>query len=379
MSKTADDPSSSDPVTTAVAKPAVNRRSAGESSYRPPTVSDRFWRMFSKREKVIENLKTLAWVIPITLVVWIYAEREQVVTPGPLSNVPIQIQEDAGRSIEFIGNPDPTITLKLTGPQQAFEHVREQLNRIPNNLKMDLSNVGIGTNIPVNVLDRIQNNDVFKINGVTVQAVDPQYLHVNIDLLEHTEIPVEVPPGITNLSDVTFDPPKVTVRGPKSELFPSADHPPVRVFANLTGLALLKTPGKHVLPTVPISLSTDGKLHIDKGQMQVKAEFTVQDADVPGVIESMPIVIKVSPSLTKSFDISVNNGVENIYNTHVKGPKDIVDALVKNPIAAKAEAVLEISADDTSVSKQLVYTLPPGVTVDKDDEARKIEFVLKAR
>ena len=39
------------------------------------------WHRFASRftrEAVISNLKTLAWVVPLTLLIWIYAEREQV-------------------------------------------------------------------------------------------------------------------------------------------------------------------------------------------------------------------------------------------------------------------------------------------------------------
>jgi hypothetical protein len=378
MSKTADDPSSSDSATTVV-KPAVNRRSEGVLDYHPPTASDRFWRMFSSREKVIENLKTLAWVIPITLVVWIYAEREQVVTPPPVSSVPIQIAPDPIRYTEFAGNPDPTVSLKLTGPQQAFDRVRQQLSAIPSPLKIDLSNIQTGMNIPVTVLDRIQNNDVFKNNGVTVQAVEPATLHVNIEELGQKDLPVEVPTQIANLSDVTFDPSKVTVRGPNDELKAG-----VRVFANLSGLSL--KPGKNSLTGVLLSLSPQGKLRIDPGQTKVKADFTVQDADVEAVIKSIPIEVQAAPSLIDSFKISVNNGVGDVYNTKVKGPKVLINDLIndleqKDPKQQRfhARAVLELDADDRSPSKELVYMLPPGVTVDKEDQARKIDFKLAAR
>src|SRR5205807_2622098 len=43
------------------------------------TTWHRFGARFT-RENVISNLKTLAWVVPLTLLIWIYAEREQVAT-----------------------------------------------------------------------------------------------------------------------------------------------------------------------------------------------------------------------------------------------------------------------------------------------------------
>jgi hypothetical protein len=379
MSKTADDSSSSDSITT-VAKPAVNRRSEGVFEHRPPVATNRFWRLFSRREKVIENLKTLGWVIPITLIVWIYAEREQVVSPPTVSNVPILLRPDPGRVVEFSGNPDPTVNLKLTGPQQGFDRVRQQLTAIPSPLKIDVSNLGIGKDIPVNVLDRIQDNEVFKNNGVTVQTVDPSGLKVNIDRAAQAEVPVELPPDITNLSDVVFDPPKVMVHGPESELFVKGTKallPTVKVFANLSGISQLK-PGKHAMAAVPVSLSTPGKLHIDPGQTQVKADFTVQDADVSYTIPSMPIVLEVSPTFANTFSVKVNHGVESISDTRVIGPKALIDDLIQGRFHPKAVLVLD-SDDDSPGPRKLAYKLPTGVTVDKEDEARTIDFEQKPR
>src|ERR1700722_247047 len=108
MSKTADETSSAPapaPETLPV-KTSPSRRSALDYYFNPSRASDRFWRMFSSREKTVENLKTLAWVIPITLVVWIYAEREQVVIPnGPnVSNVSVEIVSgDSHRWVEMVG------------------------------------------------------------------------------------------------------------------------------------------------------------------------------------------------------------------------------------------------------------------------------------
>src|SRR5215211_3341785 len=52
------------------------------------------WSRFASgftRENVVSNLKTLAWVIPLTLLIWIYAEREQV-APAKDVAVPFELQ-----------------------------------------------------------------------------------------------------------------------------------------------------------------------------------------------------------------------------------------------------------------------------------------------
>jgi hypothetical protein len=387
MPKTAEDPSSTD-AATPVAKPvppAVNRRSTLEY-FSPTRATDRFWRLFSSREKVIENLKTLKWVIPITLVIWVYAEREQVVAPtGPnVSNVPIQINPDPTRYIELVGNQNPTVNLKLTGPQQAFDRVRQELTAIPSPLKIDLgAGVTIGRNEPVNIVDHIQDNDLFKRYGVTVLEADPPYLHVNVDELKTIELPIQVPPGITNLSDVSFDPPKVTVSGPESLVTNNGN---LKAIAELIGLSQLNAPGKHTVPSITVTLSSQipmvqEKLRIEKPQnSQVKVEMTVLDADVPGEIHDLPITLDISPSTANAYSVVVNDGAETVSKIKVTGPKDLIDALQQKRIPAEAMMKIIFPDDATNAEpKTLTYILPPGVKVDKEDADKKFNLVLKLR
>src|SRR5438105_4666740 len=87
------------------------------------------WRYFTagfSREKTISSLKTLAWVVPITLFIWIYAEREQVArTENPVS-VPFDLVSDSSRIVTLV-RQDKNVMLKLEGPQARLQHVLDTL------------------------------------------------------------------------------------------------------------------------------------------------------------------------------------------------------------------------------------------------------------
>src|SRR5215212_8683287 len=57
------------------------------------------------RDNIVSNLKTLAWVVPLTLLIWIYAEREQV-APAKDVSVPFELT-----------SPDPGRIVTLRPPQ----------------------------------------------------------------------------------------------------------------------------------------------------------------------------------------------------------------------------------------------------------------------
>src|SRR4051794_11166045 len=73
------------------------KRAVGTLSYHRPTWRETLsseWRRIAlgfTRDNVISNLKTLAYVIPLTLLIWIYAEREQVATTKDVA-VPFELQ-----------------------------------------------------------------------------------------------------------------------------------------------------------------------------------------------------------------------------------------------------------------------------------------------
>src|SRR5688572_16294126 len=66
--------------TTAAAKPLSYAPVAARASRRAywASATRRWARDTFSREQIISSLKSLAWVAPLTVLIWIYAEREQL-------------------------------------------------------------------------------------------------------------------------------------------------------------------------------------------------------------------------------------------------------------------------------------------------------------
>src|SRR3954467_3445784 len=68
------------------------------------------WRERFSRENVMNSLRTLAWVVPLTILIWIYAEREQLATE-PVVIIPIDVKTTApNRVVTLISPADKNIT-----------------------------------------------------------------------------------------------------------------------------------------------------------------------------------------------------------------------------------------------------------------------------
>src|SRR2546425_10231277 len=84
------------------------------------------WHRFAARftrENVISNLKTLAWVVPLTLLIWIYAEREQVATTKDVA-IPFDlVSVDPNVSVALNRAQDKNLVLELQGPQARLQDV----------------------------------------------------------------------------------------------------------------------------------------------------------------------------------------------------------------------------------------------------------------
>src|SRR5678815_3677884 len=77
------------------------------------------------RENLIAKAKTLAWVAPLTLLIWIYAEREQVAEYKD-EPVPFElVNNDDSRYVSL--KQDENLILNLTGPRARVNDVLNKL------------------------------------------------------------------------------------------------------------------------------------------------------------------------------------------------------------------------------------------------------------
>ena len=359
--------------------------------YAPPApLIDRVRRYFPSRDQFTGFLKNMVWVAPITLLIWVYAEREQSVT-GPPVTVTIEVKtNDPNRVVTLRGPADRNIIVELSGPRAKLERVQNLLTPKPDGAALQVyvdPQIGIGNQELPTVLN-INNNPIFKNNGITVKSAQPTYLVVDIDKFDTVEVPVKAPPEVAGLlsAGTRFEPATVLIRAPQAMLEKARgdNQQGLYVYADLSKRTELKTrTGAYVIENVPVYWPSPAPPGQPAGQRKenvfltpvtVRANLDIKQRDVEFTIPRIT-VSKITPggfeeSKLVKFD-------PQITNITVVGPAEQIELLRSKRFTAEATfklTGLEERNTPTPLRTPLKVELPPGVQVAKDSLKAVEEF-----
>jgi hypothetical protein len=351
-------------------------------NYAPPLPwRERLGRHLPSRDQVTNFLKNLVWVAPLTLLIWIYAEREQTVT---LSGVtfPVDVRtSDHNRLVTLRRPADKNVIVELSGPRARLDRVRDLLQPRPDGAPVQIyvdPQIGEGGQELLTV-SQINNQPVFKNNGITVKGAQPPYLVVDIDSYREVDVPVKAPPEVENqLTDQTFFVPSIVkLRAPSQVLDEAEKANALVVYADVSRREEFKTKtGLQKLDNVPVYWMIRGRVqreHVTLSPLAVTANLDVKPRDETYEVGSVPIFNETPKGLQERFAVEYDTPISNL---KVTGPKEQIDLIRSGQFTVKAR--LEISSlDPTDVltRKPLKFELPPGVTLSKDNQ--KIEWPFK--
>ena len=147
-------------------------------------------RRILNRESIISGLKTLMWAVPLTVLIWVYAEREGVDTvKGYNLVIGLQNNDRAQRVLRLLSQTDGSIRVDLTGPHAQMEMLQKKLSSSPDPLIRLAVEAGLpGGQHPISV-SSIANDPLFVDNGITVSGFDPPDVLVEVDPLRNQGAP----------------------------------------------------------------------------------------------------------------------------------------------------------------------------------------------
>jgi hypothetical protein len=339
------------------------------------------WRSIT-RENLIDWLRTLAWVIPLTLLVWIWAEREQLAhTPSPVA-IPVTLRTTSANVVVHMITPaDKNVMAELAGPRKSLDEV---LNIISKPNPADRVYINIDPNVQPGrytlASDQIGQSTIFTGRGVSVIDPAPNITYT-VEEIKSANFPVEMPSGITVLDGpATFDPPTVQFRGPKSVLDSLIADRQNFVTADLTGRDALHIPGAHEEKAVPIKLPINDP-EVTFTPSTVTAIFKVRQTEEKYIYPSMPVWVLSPPVLVdRGYKVVIVSNL-NLANVTLLAAPDLIAQLRNDTVAPKPRAHIDVSLDDppagTVHTRQVTYDLPDGVRVSADDLTRTVDFKLQ--
>jgi hypothetical protein len=365
----------------------VSAASSGKPTlnYAPPLpIRERVGHYVPSREQVLNFLKNLVWVAPLTLLIWVYAEREQTVTVSPLT-FPVEVLTTAPNRLVTLRKPaDKNVVVELSGPRARLDRVRELLQPKPGAPAVVQIYVDPQLNPPGQELltvNAINNNAVFKNHGITVKSAQPPYLYVGIDTYQEVDVPVKAPPDVQRqLSDQTyFTPGVVKLRAPTELIERATAAGELAVYADVSKREEFRTKtGPQKLDNVPVYWMLNKEVqreYVTVTPVAVTANLDIRRRDVTDEIGSVPVFKETPAGLEDRFRVEYITP-SPIANVKVTGPDEQI-GLIRNG-TFKVKARIEVSSLDNTDrpnSKDLKFELPPGVTLHKDTPG-KFEYRL---
>lgn len=363
----ADQPSHNLPPRRAPANGAEGRSLGRRSA----AVVRRWARDTFNREQLLSSLRALAWVAPLTLLIWIYAEREQQLRAPARFQITVR-SADRNQVASFVGNFDQNVLANLKGPKARLDKALKLLD--PSSGGEPVAIVIEGSRRPnqyeIDILAQIQKDPRLADNGITVEDCQPRNVRIEVDALEVIDLVVKADPQARFLAPPTFEPSsvKVTVpaealRAAKGELYAKANLPPL-------------PPGPHSLKAVPVTVEGLGA-EATVRPATVSATLEVGQADVPHLIASVPVfpTIAVDQQTLQNYTLRHDQFLSNV---RVYGPPEKIRQLESFTLNPRPEAHFKVIDNDLGkqrVTRELRYELPEGIRL-ADDAPKTITFDL---
>jgi len=339
------------------------------------------------RESFISSLKSLLWVAPLTVLIWVYAEREQVVT---LKGVAVSLEmrsNEAGRVVRVLSPTGGTLSVELEGPQAELEQAKDYLESTKFPVQVD-QNLSPGEEHSIPIFPQLNRLPRIKAKGVTITGGVPADVTVVIDPIKEWELEVRARPDDkkTLSGPPVFSPPKVRLTGPQSVVEramaqAASQGQSLVAYANLDPFKQqLAAPGKHVFSSVAVvpSIRMDDP-NITFSPATVSADLDVTDKAEKTVTLSYVRVLAAYPPDVQKADQLKPVYESTIPNVTVSGSDQQIELLQDQKFIPAA--IFEVRYDDVEnpAPAPLMFQLPPGVHVSEQDAQRKITYTFKPR
>jgi hypothetical protein len=296
-------------------------------------------------DQLLNGLKSLMWVAPLTILIWIYAEREQI-----SRNVSVQFRIEVKnsdprflvllRDADGLPHADLQVQALLSGPHARVDEVVQSLKAIGGAVPVEVDTQHLGPGIHPVSLSALENNSLFVKAGVTVTTPVPREVNVSIDPIVSKDVEVRARPTVTNLEKPpVFEPRKVRVTGPESLLQGAT----LVAYAELPPL---QEPGMRDIPNVEVALPFNDA-HVTISPAMVSAKVEVKNAEVAGEVNAMPVWAVYPPG--PFWDKYKPEFEPFISNVKVIGPADMVKQINDAAFTPKPKAILDVSTADPPV------------------------------
>ena len=326
------------------------------------------------RDRMTEFFKTLLLVVPLTILIWIYAERAQ--TTQDSMNLVVSVASPDPREAATLtrGAKNISVTLSLEGSRSRLDFVKSELVK-----RMDAGGLNLlvppqlspGREHEVQTTSLVAEDRLFSDSGVTIKDATPASISVRIDEIIERDVPVELPRELAVLiKEAKIEPATVKVRGPDAAVRRLLDAPGgLSAVVKLTP-ADLRTAGYVKFDELPLLPPRDPNVAF--APVKVKVTMQINPSEARITVPSMPINVQKPLPMDGRYQVQVTPLVLN--NVQLRGPQEKIDQIRDDRASVRPTAVLVVSTDDIGKEgrRAVRYELPAGVIAE--DAPREVDF-----
>src|SRR2546428_2295804 len=241
-------------------KPLTLRPAERKAPVRRGMAAARRWfRDTFSKDQLISGLRSLVWVAPLTVLIWIYAEREQV------NRQTVRIQEEVrscapGQVAPLADSRGGTVSATIRGPKARVGQAVEALQAgVPVQIFIGGGRQPGDHDVEIPAL--IERDPRLRDNGLSVIACEPKLLRVRVDTLQEEVVDVKLAPDVARLLNgpALFDQPKVRMSTPSAAL---QQAPRGSVYAEADLPQEMRSPGRHGPTSVRIKVAGGSGPHV---------------------------------------------------------------------------------------------------------------------
>lgn len=352
-------------------------------NYAPPPPQPhrvrRWMRETFTREQILSGFKQLMWVAPLTVLIWIYAEREQQFSVSDV-RFAVELRSNNPKvAVRLIDPADGTVSIDLTGPRNEVDKLKSDLGTRSSAVRFDVpADLKEGTHqIP---LSSVVNRDE-RFDGMTVRNPAPSRITVLVDPIQEEAVTIQLREEDNALFDApVFNPPKVKVRMPRTVMTSARDKSGGRlmVYADLAALPD-KTPGKKTdVSGVRVYVANADADESTIEPSTVTASYQLLEQTDDYTIRELPIRPDAANELLNQ--VAVKFDPINLFSVRLVGKPSAI-AAVKDSHDAIVGAFVRIDPDDRDQTrvKDVKFWLPEGVKLHPKEPKRTVQVTVTSR
>ena len=331
--------------------------------------------------KVPESVKTVAWALPLTILIWIYAEREQVVN-NKNGSFPLEVRMIDGNKIVNLKVPgDSNIVVTFSGPNNVVDQITRKHDKIQITLP---PNTPIGDST-FNFLQFMVDYPPFASQGVSVVSVIPAEMKVEVDRLERMPVEVRAAPALRqndpDPDSFRFTPKQVWVKAPSKIFQEAKDANKLYVIADTSGARDIIKVGENKLDGLQVSFPIRSD-RVTIEQPTVSGLIEIKDGGSKITLDSVPVWLDIAPTVSDQYTVEFSK--RTIPNVILAGPKELLTKV--NVADSIPHFLLEVvsadikSANQGKITRKLRFAnLPDGVTITNSADEYTVTFSLNPR